>query len=161
MICSHYRADSADRRGLQHCQTPSLLRVPAAATCQCHRPIDFPLTSSSSGTGGMAFGGLCAARHQGLYTGSDWHVNTQACRLSVQDERERGGRIVDPRAPLRAQTHPKFGFMTRSTSGTLRPLMSLTSPTDVCERKSKSCPMISTSFHYKPARQSVIGFISA
>lgn len=38
-------------------ETPPLLAVPAAATCQCHRPIDFLLTSFSSGTDGIAFGG--------------------------------------------------------------------------------------------------------
>ena len=30
-----------------------------------------------------------AARHQGLYSGGDWRVNTQACGLSVLDKRHR------------------------------------------------------------------------
>lgn len=100
----------------------------------------------------MAFGGLWAAQHQGLYTGSDWHVNTQACGLSVLDEKERGGRIGDPGAPPCAQTHPGFGFTIRSTRGTRRHLTSLTSQTDVCERESES-ERISTRRHYKPAQK--------
>lgn len=47
--------------GYSCCESFQRLRLcsllPAAATCQCHRPIDFLLTSSSSGTDAVAFGG--------------------------------------------------------------------------------------------------------